>query len=376
MTKALAKFAVVFIALAGFSAAVPAAAGNDKKENQTANDELPWEQARLLAEVMERVKRDYVDDVDDATLIENAIRGMLTGLDPHSAYLDMNEYRNVRSSTSGSYNGVGIEVAIENGFIKVISPIDESPAQKAGIEPGDYVLRIDDTALKGLSMNKVIDLMRGPVGTTVTVLIQRDGLTEPFSLELERARIQVASVRGELLEPDFGYLRISQFRDNTGADLQRTMRNLKKDNNGALRGLIMDLRNNPGGVVSAAVTVTDAFLTDGVIVSANGRTNESRFQREAQAGDLLDGAALVILVNGGTASASEIVAGALQDHKRAIVMGTQTFGKGSVQTIMPLQNKDSALKLTTSLYFTPNGRSIQAEGITPDVRIDTVKISS
>ncbi len=349
----------------------PAALGS---EQDASTDVLPWEQARLLAEVMERVKREYVEPVDDKTLIENAIRGMIAGLDPHSSYLDVSEYRDIRETTSGAYSGIGVEVVLDNGFFRVIAPFDGTPADRAGIKSGDIILSVDEISLTGLRMEQVVELMRGVPGSKVKVTLQRRNLTKPLVKHLVRERVKLASVRGELMETGFGYVRISQFRDNTGAELRKTLRDLQDQNGSALQGIVIDLRNNPGGIVNAAVMAADIFLEQGLIVYAEGRVNAASFRYAARPGDELNGAAIVVLVNEGTASAAEILAGALQDNERAIVLGKQTFGKGSVQTIMPLGNGD-ALKLTTARYYTPSGRSIQAEGIHPDVKLEPVLVS-
>ena len=336
-------------------------------ENAAAQD-LPLDELRTFAEVFGRIKDDYVEEVDDKTLIESAIRGMLAGLDPHSAYLDGEEYRDLQVGTSGEFGGLGIEVGLEEGFVKVISPIDDTPAQRAGLQAGDVIVRIDDKPVKGLSLSEAIKLMRGKPGTKIQLGIVRGSEDKPFDVTIERAVIQVASVKSRLLEPGYAYVRLTHFQTHTADDMLKAIAELKKQGSGPLKGLVLDLRNNPGGVLNGAVGVSDAFLTDGLIVYTQGRVKDSRMQFKAGPDDVLDGAPMVVLVNGGSASASEIVAGALQDHHRAIVMGIQTFGKGSVQTILPIDD-DTALKLTTARYFTPSGRSIQAMGITPDITL-------
>lgn len=335
--------------------------------------EIPFDEIRTFAEVFAKVKNDYVEQVNDRQLIESAIRGLLEGLDPHSAYLNKDEFESLQEGTSGEFGGLGIEVSMENGFVKVIAPIDDTPAQKAGIKAGDIIIRLDDTPVKGMSLNDAVDKMRGRPGTDITITLSREGLEQPLVLTLTRDTITRKSAWVRTLEPGFGYLRISNFQTNTANDAQRVLETLKAENNGSLKGLILDLRNNPGGILSGAVAISDLFLEDGLIVYTEGRVNDSRLSFSAKPVDLIDNAPLIVLVNGGSASASEIVAGALQDHKRAVIMGQQTFGKGSVQTILPMTN-DSALKLTTARYFTPSGRSIQAAGITPDIAIDEVKI--
>ena len=335
---------------------------------------LPLDDLRSFTEVFARIKKDYVEEVSDKTLLENAIRGMLSGLDPHSSYLDADDFKELQVGTTGEFGGLGIEVGMEDGFVKVISPIDDTPAMRAGVKAGDLVIRLDDTPVKGLTLQQAVKIMRGKVGTDIVLTIIREGEEKPLKITITRDVIQVKSVRSRSLESGFGYLRISQFQSHTGDNLAEAIDALKKENNGTLKGLVLDLRNNPGGVLNAAVEVSDAFLDSGLIVYTEGRIADSAMKFSATPRRLLDGAPLVVLVNGGSASASEIVAGALQDHKRAVILGTRTFGKGSVQTILPLTEK-TALKLTTARYFTPSGRSIQAEGITPDIILEPVKVS-
>lgn len=335
---------------------------------------LPLDELRTFAEVLDRVKAAYVEPVDDKTLLENAIKGMLSNLDPHSAYLDPEEFAELQESTSGEFGGLGIEVGTEDGFIKVVSPIDDTPAAAAGIQPGDLIVQIDGKPTKGQSMNEAVDSMRGKPGSSITLTIVRSG-GRPFDVTLKRAIIKVKSVKTQLLEPNYGYLRITQFQVNTGDEVVKALAQLKKDNKGKLKGLVLDLRNNPGGVLQSAVEVADAFLTKGLIVYTKGRIANSELRFSADPADASDGVPLVVLINGGSASASEIVAGALQDQKRAVLMGTDSFGKGSVQTVLPLAN-DRALKLTTALYFTPNGRSIQAQGIVPDIEVRPAKLTA
>jgi carboxyl-terminal processing protease len=337
---------------------------------------LPIEELREFAEVFGRIKNDYVEPVDDRVLLEHAIRGMVSGLDPHSSYLDKQEFKELQVGTTGEFGGLGIEVGMEDGFVKVIAPIDDTPAQRAGLKPGDLIIRLDDNPVKGLSLDEAVNKMRGKPGTKVTLTIMREGKDTPFKLTLERAVIKVASVKHRQLENGFGYVRITHFQARTAEDMLAAIRNLKKTApGGKIKGLVLDLRNNPGGVLNAAVAVSDAFLTEGLIVYTEGRVEDSQLKFTASPDDVLDGAPMVVLVNGGSASASEIVAGALQDHKRAVIMGQQTFGKGSVQTIIPVDD-NAALKLTTARYFTPSGRSIQAEGITPDIPLAEVKFAA
>ena len=309
-----------------------------------------------------RIKSDYVETVEDKKLLGDAVQGMLAGLDPHSSYLDAESFKDVRVETEGQFGGLGIEVPMENGFVKVVSPIDDTPAARADIRTGDLIIRLDDKAVKGMTLNEAVRLMRGKVGTDITLTVAREGTIKPFKVTLKRAVIKIQSVKNKLLEPGYGYVRITQFQAGTERYLNDAVKKLNAENKGELRGLVLDLRNNPGGVLNAAVAVSDAFLNKGLIVYTEGRVADSRLKFSATPGDILNGAPIVVLVNGGSASASEIVAGALQDHKRAVVMGTKTFGKGSVQTIVPVSN-GAALKLTTARYYTPNGRSIQATGI-------------
>ena len=332
-------------------------------------DALPLDDLNTFAEIFGRIKSDYVEVVEDRALLKGAIRGMLSWLDPHSAYLDGEEYRDLQVGTSGEFGGLGIEVGLEDGFIKIIAPIDDTPAQRAGLQPGDLIVRIDNRPVKGMSLEDAVHLMRGKVGTTIELSILRTGTDQPFKVELVRDVIHVQSVKSRLLAPGFGYIRISNFQSRTTEDLLSALSKLKSENGDNLKGMVLDLRNNPGGVLNSAVAISDAFLTEGLIVYTKGRVADSALEFKAGPDDVLGGAPLVVLVNGGSASASEIVAGALQDHRRAIIMGTQTFGKGSVQTIIPIDDV-SALKLTTALYFTPSGRSIQAEGIVPDIPLE------
>ncbi len=341
----------------------------------TETGELPVDEIRAFAEVFAKIKKDYVENVEDSVLLEYAIRGMLEGLDPHSSYLDEEAYLNLQEGTSGEFGGLGIEVGMEDGFIKVISPIDDTPAQKAGLQAGDLIIRLDDTPVKGMSLNDAVERMRGEPGTDITLTIIRDGADKPLKVTITRDVIKVKSVRTQILEPGFGYLRISHFQSRTAEDARAALQELQQDNDGRLEGLILDLRNNPGGILSAAVGVSDLFLDKGLIVYTEGRIDDSKLRFNAKPADLLDNAPVVVLVNAGSASASEIVAGALQDHKRAIIMGQKTFGKGSVQTVLPVSNA-AALKLTTARYYTPSGRSIQVSGIEPDVTLVRVKVES
>lgn len=335
-------------------------------------DTLPWQDARLLAEVLERVRNEYVESVDDHALMESAVRGMISSLDPHSAFLDNDQYDEIRISTTGAYSGVGIEVTTDAGVVKVVAPIEGTSAARAGIRAGDIIVSIDSVPVEAAALTDAINRMRGKPGSSVTVSVKRESEPQPLHFVLERANVQVHSVKHELLEPGYGYVRITHFSETTGADLDKAIAALKKASPERLHGLVLDLRNNPGGVLEAAVSVSDAFLNDGVIVTASGRAPESKFAMDATPGDLIDGAELVVLVNAGSASASEIVAGALRDHGRALLIGRTTFGKGSVQTVMPLSD-GRAIKLTTSRYYTPSGASIHQKGITPDVILEHEK---
>ena len=335
---------------------------------------LPLKELRTFTDVFANIKANYVEPVEDKELLENAIRGMLTGLDPHSAYLDEEAYKDLQVGTTGQFGGLGIEVGMEDGFVKVIAPIDDTPAQRAGIAAGDLIIRLDDTPVKGLTLREAVEIMRGEPGTKITLTIVREGLDAPFKVTITRAIIKVKSVKQRLLEPGYGYVRITQFQSNSGDNLMEAVARLKDENKGDLKGLVLDLRNNPGGVLSAAVDVADAFLDEGLIVYTEGRAPDSEIRFKATPGDILHGAPMVVLINVGSASASEIVAGALQDHRRAIIAGRRSFGKGSVQTVLPLKD-GTAIKLTTARYYTPSGRSIQAEGIEPDIELAKVKVS-
>lgn len=351
------------------SLSVPAQAQDDGTDSQNT---LPLTELRMFADVFDRIKQAYVEPVDDRDLLEDAIRGMLTGLDPHSAYLEPEAFESLQIHTSGEFGGLGIEVGLEDGFIKVIAPIDDTPAQRAGVRAGDMIIRLDDTPVQGMDLNEAIDLMRGEVGTPIRLTIMREGRDQPLEIKIVRDVIKVKSVRHELLEPGYGYLRISQFQSHTGEDTVAAIRSLAEE--APLKGLVLDLRNNPGGVLQAAVAVSDAFLTEGTIVYTEGRLPNSELRFNASSETVAPDTPLVVLINGGSASASEIVAGALQDHERALIMGTDSFGKGSVQTVLPL-GQERAIKLTTARYYTPGGRSIQAQGIKPDLRVDEARLT-
>jgi len=341
--------------------------------HQEPDPPVRWQDARLLAEVLERVRKDYVENISEEELINAAIRGLVADLDQHSAYLDPEEFNEIRISTSGEYSGVGIEVALEKGAVRVVNPIEEGPAARAGVKAGDTIVAVDGVPVDLENINDSIDRMRGVPGSTVKITIARAEAPKPLEFTLARASVQVHSVRKELFEHDVGYIRISHFSETTAPDMEQAIAALKKQSGGKLRGLVLDLRNNPGGVLEAAVGVSDAFLDQGVIVTANGRAPDAKFEMDAKAGDVMQGAPIIVLVNGGSASASEIVAGALQDNHRAKLLGQQTYGKGSVQTVMPLSD-GHAIKLTTSKYFTPSGASIHEKGIKPDIVIETKEI--
>lgn len=358
---------IVLAAIAGCLAGVLLAVGAGwfaRKGHEAAG--LPAKDAHLLAEVIGLIRDDYVEKTDSHQLMSNAIRGMVGELDPHSSFMDAEEFEDLRIATEGNYSGIGVEVTIADGLLTVIAPLDGSPAARAGIRAGDTILSIDGRALRPGPLDDAIAEIRGKPGTVVKLGIGRDPLPDPLEFSIERAMVEVHSVRSEMLEPGIGYLRISQFSDTTGADTEAALLALEEQAGGRLRGLVLDMRNNPGGVLDAAVEVSDFFLESGTIVSAEGRSPESRFRMEAAEGDLAGGTPIAVLVNEGSASAAEIVAGALRDHGRARLFGQKTFGKGSVQTVLPLED-GQALKITTSRYFTPSGASIHERGIEPDV---------
>lgn len=334
---------------------------------------LPLNELRNFSDIFARIKSDYVEDVEDKTLLENAIRGMLSGLDPHSTYLNPEEYGELKIGTTGKFGGLGIQVGMEDGFVKVISPIDDTPAYRAGLEAGDLIIRLNEKSVKGMTLNEAVKIMRGEPGTDIKLTVIREGSDKPLPFTVTRDIISVKSVKSRILEPDYGYVRISNFQSKTARDLVSEISKLKKDNNKELKGLVLDLRNNPGGVLNAAADVSDAFINEGKLVFTKGRIENSDFEFNAKPGDIMNGLPVVVLINGGSASASEIVAGALQDHKRAVIMGTKSFGKGSVQTIQELRS-GGAVKITTARYFTPSGKSIQGEGITPDIILDRYDI--
>ncbi|MGC8592088.1 S41 family peptidase [Acidithiobacillus sp.] len=329
---------------------------------------VPLEEIQTFSQVFSLIKSDYVDPASDKKLMEGAINGMVSALDPHSAYLDPKEFKEMEVFTDGKFGGLGIEVTADHGIIKVVAPIDGTPAAKAGIQPGDLIIKIDGKAVQGMSLQETVDMMRGKPGSKITLTILRPHQNQPITLTLIRAIIKVQSVRAFMLAPGYGYIRISQFQDNTGTETRRAVEGLEKEAGGHLKGLILDLRNNPGGVLGAGVETANTFLNHGLIVYTKGRIADSDMQFKASGPDYLHGAPLIVLINGGSASAAEIVTGALKDDGRALVLGQRSFGKGSVQTVMPLSN-GGALKLTTALYFTPAGCSIQGQGIVPNVEV-------
>lgn len=374
--KSSLRYSTVLIAgmLVGVTFGIGTTVFAEREATKQTASPLPLDELRTFSEVFGKIKADYVEEVDDKTLLENAIRGMLSGLDPHSAYLDKDEFKDLQAGTTGEFGGLGIEVSMEDGFVKVVSPIDDTPAQRAGVMAGDLIIRLDDTPVKGMTLTDAVKIMRGKPGTKIVLTIVREGEEKPLEIPIIRDVIKVKSVKSKMLTNGFGYVRITSFQTKTGAQVRKAVSDLKKENGGALHGMVLDLRNNPGGVLQAAVSVSDAFLRKGKIVYTEGRAADAELEFNATPDDILNSAPLVVLVNGGSASASEIVAGALQDHKRAILMGTPTFGKGSVQTIFPMTN-NTAVKITTARYYTPSGRSIQAEGIVPDIQVEPLKVS-
>jgi carboxyl-terminal processing protease len=384
-----AKF--ILVGLAGLLAGAALTVNLSAIANKEAETALPVEELRAFTDVFARIKNDYVEPVEDKKLITEAINGMLTGLDPHSAYLDADAFKDLQVGTQGEFGGLGIEVGMEDGFVKVVSPIEDTPAFKAGVKPGDMIVKLDDTPVKGMTLNDAVKRMRGKPGSTIKLTIARKGVDKPIVLTLTRAVIKIRSVKSTLLENGYGYVRVTQFQEHTGELLVEALNKLYKDNKTPLKGLILDLRNDPGGLLNGAVAVTAAFVNpDSLVVYTEGRTEDAKMRLTASREHYLrpmqtdylkslpqgvKRVPMVVLVNSGSASASEIVAGALQDHKRAVIMGTRTFGKGSVQTILPLGN-GTAIKLTTARYFTPNGRSIQAKGIEPDIVVEDPSMPS
>jgi len=359
--------------LASFAVSAQQPETDSPEANKAQSEErLPLRELRVFTQVFEQIRRGYVEEVKDTELLENAISGLLLELDPHSAYLNKSDYDDLQESATGEYSGLGLEVGSERGMIKIISPIDDTPAAKAGIKAGDLIVEVDGVPVRGMALQKAIDKLRGEKGTSIELMVLRDDQETPIEFTIVRDTIQFSSVRSRIIEPGYGYVRISQFQTSSGDDFKKELLDLKQQET-PLKGVIIDLRNNPGGLVPASVEISDAVLDGGTIVYTEGRLPSSNSRYEATSGDILEGIPIVVLINGGSASASEIVAGALQDHQRAAIIGTQSFGKGSVQTVIPLGD-GRAVKLTTARYFTPNGRSIQAEGIVPDIIVEPAEI--
>jgi len=348
----------------------------DADNLSAAKTSLPLNQLQTFSEVYLKIKQNYVDDISDKEIFDNAIKGMLEGLDPHSTFLNEKDFEDLQIGTKGEFGGLGIEVTMEDGFVKVITPIDDTPAYRAGIKPGDLIVEIDKNSVKGLSLNQAVDLMRGKVGTDIFLTIARKGENSPIEIKITRDKITVKSVKYEIIDKHYGYIRISSFQNKTGKNLKEALSKLKLSSKNNIKGYVLDMRNNPGGVLGAAVDVSDAFIKGKKkIVYTKGKKEDAMYEFISNDIDLAEDKPIIVLINGGSASASEIVAGALQDHKRAIIMGTQSFGKGSVQTVLPISSK-TAVKLTTALYFTPEGRSIQAKGITPDIIVKNIEFNS
>jgi carboxyl-terminal processing protease len=369
VTRRLTIATSVALLMAGAAAGFVLAPAVGVAQNKTSET---YRQLNLFGEVFERVRADYVESVSDEQLVEAAINGMLTSLDPHSSYLNNKNFRDMQVQTRGEFGGLGIEVTMENGLVKVVSPIDDTPAFHAGIKPGDYITHLNGEAVMGLTLNEAVEKMRGPENSEIKLTIRREG-KEPFDVAVTRAKIKIESVRSHLEGPDVGYIRITTFNEQTDTGLNKAMQKLRDQSGDKLKGIVLDLRNNPGGLLDQAVAVSDAFLEKGEIVSTRGRRADETQRFNARPGDITTGLPLVVLINGGSASASEIVAGALQDHHRAVLLGTKSFGKGSVQTIIPLPGH-GAMRLTTARYYTPSGRSIQAKGIEPDIEVPQAKI--
>ena len=375
----------VFLGLAllnvGFNSSALAITVPQKADEVTPNQQVSMDEIQRFSNALNLIKRYYVTPTDDRVLFDNAIRGMLNGLDPHSTYLDEKDFKDLQISTNGEFGGLGIEVTQDQGAIKVITALVDTPAFKAGVKPGDYIIKLDEKSVQGMELKDAVNLMRGKPGTPITLTIIRMGAKKPMSIKLVRQIIEVKSVKSELLDNQYGYVRISQFQATTDKDMEKAIRNLKSQSNSNLKGLVLDLRNNPGGLLDSAIQISGSFLGKGskthpeVIVYTKGRLPGSEFTAVSESDDILNKAPLVVLINNGSASASEIVAGALKDNQRAIIIGTKSFGKGSVQTVLPLDD-ERGIKLTTALYYTPNGTSIQAKGITPDIIVEEVKIDN
>jgi carboxyl-terminal processing protease len=386
------KFEKISLVVVGAVLGVTLSLNYPAVAEKDAKPQLPLDELRTFAEVYGKIKSDYVETVPDKKLINEAINGMLTGLDPHSSFLDVDGFKDLQAGTQGEFGGLGIEVGMEDGLVKVVSPIEDSPAFKAGVKSGDLIMQLDEKLVKGMSLNDAVKIMRGKPNTSIKLTILRKGEVKPLYITLVRAIIKTQSVKYKLPEPGYAYLRVTQFQEHSAEDLAKAIKALREQNKGPLKGLVLDLRNNPGGLITAAVGITAAFVPkDALVVYTEGRTedakmrltaNAANYSRGGEAGDFLKDlpediktVPMVVLINGGSASASEIVSGALQDHKRAVIMGTQSFGKGSVQTILPMNN-GTAIKLTTARYFTPKGRSIQAKGIVPDIVVEDATVNT
>lgn len=372
--------AILVIGICALVAVTPSHAQDDPRQgglpSKQDQEELDiYKHLSLFGDVFERIRGQYVEEVSDYDLIKSAINGMLSDLDPHSAYLDEKDFKEMQISTSGEFGGLGIEVTMENGFVKVVTPIDETPAARAGVQAGDLITHLDNKPILGLSLNDAVKKMRGKVGSKIDLTIRRDGEESPIEITIIRDKIKIESVRSKSFD-DIGYIRITTFNKNTQSGLEKAIKDIAKDiPNEKIKGYVLDLRNNPGGLLNQAISVSDAFLDQGEIVSTRGRNEKDTKRDNATPGDLTNGLPIIVLINGGSASASEIVAGALQDHRRAIIMGTQSFGKGSVQTVISLP-ENGAMRLTTARYYTPSGRSIQAKGITPDIEVELARIET
>lgn len=363
--KALLKICALSLAVSANSFA-------QTDENNGEAGQLPLDDLQLFVQIFDQIRNAYVEEVDDKELFEQAIEGMLAGLDPHSVYLTEDSFEDLQESTSGEFGGLGIEVGMEDGFIKVVAPIDGTPADKAGLKTGDLIIKLDEQAVQGMAMDDAIELMRGEKGTPITLTILRKGIDAPFEVTVIRDIIKVQSVRSEILDEAFGYVRIAQFQAETGIQFRKEIKDMLSANP-ELKGVVLDLRNNPGGLLPTCVEIADAILDSGLIVYTEGRVASANSEFRASPGDILNNLPLVAIINGGSASASEILAGAIQDNHRGIIIGTQSFGKGSVQTVLPLRD-DKAIKLTTARYYTPSGNSIQARGITPDIVVDPAQV--
>ncbi len=363
------------VGLATFAVTIPGMAANEANNSER----IPMEEVQRFSNAINQIKKYYVNQPDDKELFDNAIRGMLTGLDPHSTYLNEEDFRELQTSTNGEFGGLGIEVTMENGVVKVVTPLVDTPAFKAGIKAGDYIIKLGDQAVQGLELKDAVQIMRGKPGTKIDLTILRKGKEKPINISVVREKIQIQSVKSKLLDKQFGYIRLTQFQALTNQDMLESLKQLKQESGGQLKGLILDLRNNPGGLLDSAIQISDAFINNDKvgdeekIVYTEGRLPGTQFTALANPGDVLNNAPIVVIINNGSASASEIVAGALKDNKRAIILGTRSFGKGSVQTVLPLDEK-RGIKLTTALYYTPSGTSIQAKGISPDIVVEEVSV--